>query len=100
LHPLYSADLAPSDFWPFEYVKGVLQRSSFDESGVLLSVLYDEQNGVDRESLNVVFQEWMIRSHNFIVGNGECAEWCLNWNVQFFFLNMRSWDITRWWTSV
>jgi hypothetical protein len=67
----------PSDFWLFEYLKRVLQGSSFDEpdeSDELLSAIPEILSGVDRETLNAVFQEWMIRLQKCIDGNGEYVE--------------------------
>jgi hypothetical protein len=39
----------------------VLQGSSFDEPDELLSAIEEMLRGVDRETLDAVFQEWMIR---------------------------------------
>jgi hypothetical protein len=49
---------------------------------------------VDHETLDVVFQEWIIQLQKYINPNGEYVEWFSNWNVQFLFLNGRSWDVT------
>jgi hypothetical protein len=49
--------------------------------------------------LDAVFQEWTIKLQKSIDGNDgndEYVEWCLNWNVQFFFLNGISWDTAIW----
>jgi len=64
-----------------------------------LSAIQKILRGVDRETLDAVFQEWMIRLQKCIDGNGEYVEWCLNWNVQFPFLNGRSWDATLRWNT-
>jgi hypothetical protein len=60
-HPLDSPDLTLSGFWLFRNLKGVLQEGSFDECDELLSAIQDIFIGVDRETLDGVFQEWMIR---------------------------------------
>jgi transposase len=73
-HYPYSPDLAPLDFWLFEYLKGMLHRSSFDELNELLSVIQKFLSEVDRETLDVVFQKWMIRLQKCIDGNGEYVE--------------------------
>jgi hypothetical protein len=52
---------SPSDFWRFGYLKGVLQGSSFDEPDELLSSIQAILRGVDRKTLDAIFQEWMIR---------------------------------------
>jgi hypothetical protein len=67
-HSSDSPDLTLSDFWIFEYLKGVLQGSSFDESDELLSPIHKILRGVDRETLDAVFQEWMIRLQKCIDG--------------------------------
>jgi hypothetical protein len=58
-----------------------------------LSAVQEILREVNRETLDAVFQEWMTRLQKDIDENGECIEWCLNWNVQFLFRNGRSWDV-------
>jgi hypothetical protein len=68
----------------------MLRGSSFDErdkSDELLSTIPEILSGVDTETLDAIFKKWMIRLQQCIDGNRECAEWCLNWNVQLIFLN-------------
>jgi histone-lysine N-methyltransferase SETMAR len=67
LHSPYSSDLVPSSFWLFRYLKGVLQGSSFDETDELWSAIQEILNGVSRETLDVVFQEGMIRLQNVLM---------------------------------
>jgi hypothetical protein len=74
LHPPYSPDLALSCFWLFGHLKGVLQRNSCDEPAQLLSANHEILRRVDRETLDAVFQEWMIRLKKCIDGNGESVE--------------------------
>jgi hypothetical protein len=67
----------PSDFWLFGHLKGVLQGSSFDEldeADELLSAVQESLRGVDRETLDAVIQERMIRLQRCIDGNGEHVE--------------------------
>jgi hypothetical protein len=55
----------------------MLQESSFDEPDELdglLSAIQEILKGVDRETLDAVFQEWMIRLQKCIDGNGEYVE--------------------------
>jgi hypothetical protein len=52
----------------------VLQWSSFDEPDKLLLAIQEILRGVDRETLDVVFQEWMIRLQKYIDGNDEYVE--------------------------
>jgi hypothetical protein len=49
----------------------VLQGSSFDEPDEFLSVIQEILREVDRETLDVIFQEWMIPFQNCIDGNSE-----------------------------
>jgi hypothetical protein len=60
------------------HLKGMLQGTSFDELDELLSAIQEILREVDRKTLDAVFQEWMIRLQNFINGNGELLESCLN----------------------
>jgi hypothetical protein len=53
----------PSDFWLFGHLKGVLQGSSFDEfdePDELLSAIEKILRGIDPETLDAGFQEWII----------------------------------------
>jgi hypothetical protein len=84
------------EFWIFAYLKGMFQRNSFDTSDRLLSTIQKISMRVDRESLDAIFQEWMIRQQKCIDRDGEYVRWCLNWNVQFIFLNSISWDARLW----
>jgi hypothetical protein len=52
----------------------MLEGSSFDEPDELLFVIQEILRGVDRETLDEVFQEWMIRLQKCIDGNGEYVE--------------------------
>jgi hypothetical protein len=55
----------------------VLQKNAFDEPDEideLLSAIQKILRGVDRETLDAVFQEWIIRLQNWIDGNGDYIE--------------------------
>jgi hypothetical protein len=67
-------ETCPLDFWLFGYLKGVLQESSFDELDELLSTIQEIFRGFDRETIEAVFQEWMIRLQKYLYGNGEYVE--------------------------
>jgi hypothetical protein len=56
-HSRYSLDLTLSDFCIFEFLTGVLQRSSFDEPDELLSTIQKILRGIDRQTFEAVFQE-------------------------------------------
>jgi histone-lysine N-methyltransferase SETMAR len=73
-HPPYSPDMASSDFRLSGFLKAGFQGSSFNESDELLSGIQQTVRGADRETLDAVFQEWMITLQNCIDGNGEYVE--------------------------
>jgi hypothetical protein len=52
----------------------MFQGSSLDESHELLFAIQGMLKGVDRETLDAVFQEWMIRLQKYIDGNGQYVE--------------------------
>jgi hypothetical protein len=52
----------------------VLQASSFDDRDEPLSAIEEILPGFDRETLDAIFQEWMIRLCKSIDGNGEYVE--------------------------
>jgi hypothetical protein len=45
-HPLYSPDLAPSDFWIFGHVKTSLVGQTFDEPNQLLEAITEFLNEI------------------------------------------------------
>jgi hypothetical protein len=73
-HSPSSRDLTPSDFWLSGDLKGVVQRNSFDERDELLSAIQEILQGVDCETFDAGFQEWMIRLQKCIDRNGEYVE--------------------------
>jgi hypothetical protein len=90
-HPPYSPDLAlhTSNF----QVSESSASSEFIRPTWWTLVRYPGKfERLNRETLDAVFQEWMIRLQNCIDENGEYVERCSNWNVQFLFLNGKSWD--------
>jgi histone-lysine N-methyltransferase SETMAR len=58
-HPPYSPDLAPSDFFLFEYVKRKLMRYRAESPSELLIRVRVILSEIRRETLNAVFLEWM-----------------------------------------
>jgi transposase len=73
-HPLYSPDLAPSDFYLFGYIKRNLSGTSFDEREELLSAIVDILDSVEKATLNRVFLEWMERFRRCLDINGDYVE--------------------------
>jgi hypothetical protein len=58
----------------FGHLKEVLQGSSFDEPDELLSTIQEILREVDREILDALRQEWMIRLQKSRDGNGQYIE--------------------------
>jgi hypothetical protein len=58
-HTAYSLDLAPSNFWLFEYLNDNLREMEFDEPQQLLSAILEILTELTVETLNQVFEEWM-----------------------------------------
>jgi hypothetical protein len=61
LHPPYSPDLAPSDFWLFGCSKTALAGAKFDEPEQLLNAITEFLNTISAEELRAVFDEWVER---------------------------------------
>jgi hypothetical protein len=59
--------LASSNLWLFGHLNGVFQGSSFDEPYELLSTIQEILRGVDRATLDVAFQESIIRLQNSLM---------------------------------
>jgi histone-lysine N-methyltransferase SETMAR len=61
LHPPYSQDLAPSDFWLFVRIKIALAGAKFDEPEQLLHAITGFLNTISIEERRAVFEEWIER---------------------------------------
>jgi hypothetical protein len=55
-HPLYSPDLAPSDFYLFPTVKERLERAHVADEDEFFESLQGILRGIDQEELNRMFQ--------------------------------------------
>jgi hypothetical protein len=75
LHPSYSPDLVPSDFYFFGYVKRCLTALSFEDADQLLAAVEGVLDGLDKVILQAVFLEWMDRLRKRIATNGEYPEY-------------------------
>jgi hypothetical protein len=73
-HHVYSADLAPSNFDLFGYVKHQLQGHKFTEGPQLVSALSENLNQIPTNTLADVFGEWMRRLQRCININEEYVE--------------------------
>jgi histone-lysine N-methyltransferase SETMAR len=70
-HPLYSPDLAPSDFFLFGYVKGQPMGYRAEIPYELLVRIQVILADISRETLNTVFLEWMERLQKCVQVDGE-----------------------------
>jgi enolase len=56
LHPPYSHDLPPRDFYLFPTIKEKLERIQVADDDLFLECLQEILRGIDQEELNGVFQ--------------------------------------------
>jgi hypothetical protein len=73
LHPPYSSDLAPSDFFLFGCIKRALQGSGFQTVEELLGAGGGILNAIPIETLISTFEEWIRRLQTYIDTDGEYA---------------------------
>jgi len=69
LHPAYSPDLAPSDFFLFGYLKGVFAGRRFTGPEDLLAQIMAEMVKIPRETFEKVYHEWIERA-TWVLANG------------------------------
>jgi hypothetical protein len=69
-HP-YSPDLAPSDFFLFDYFKGKLMEYRAETPSELLVRIRAMLAEIPRETLNTVFLKWMERLQKCVHVDGE-----------------------------
>jgi hypothetical protein len=74
-HPPYSSDLTPFDFFLFGYVNRKLMRYHAESPSELLIPIRVILSEIARETLNLVFLEWMERLRKCIHTNGEYIGW-------------------------
>ena len=74
IHPPYSPDLAPSDFWLFGFLKEKMKGENFDtfdELEIFINrVLYD----FGRDNIQGIFAHWVKRLRSVESGNGDYFE--------------------------
>jgi hypothetical protein len=68
-HPPHSLDLAPSDFYRFEYVKRCLAGLSFEDADQLLVAVEGVLEGIEKVTLQAVLLEWMNQLRKYIGTN-------------------------------
>jgi histone-lysine N-methyltransferase SETMAR len=72
-HPPYSPDLAPSDFYLFGHVNGLLRGESFETGEQLLSAVEGILRSLEKWTATKVFLEWMTRPERYVEINGDYA---------------------------
>jgi hypothetical protein len=61
VHPPYSPDLAPSDFFLFGHIKSCLQEIAFLSREDLPAAIYEIVGAILQPTLEDVFRHWMER---------------------------------------
>ena len=59
-HPLYSADLAPCDFFLFPQIKSVLKGTRFKSIDAVKAKVTELTNKLSEDDLQHCFQQWKI----------------------------------------
>jgi hypothetical protein len=70
-HPPCSPDLAPSDFFLFDYVKECLKGMMFPSYEELLDAIGEVVTGIESETLTARFEPWMERLEWVSKNNGD-----------------------------
>jgi hypothetical protein len=70
-HPPYSPDLAPSDFFLFDYVKERPKGMVFPSSEELLDAIREVMTGIESETLTALFEHWKERLGWLSKNNGD-----------------------------
>jgi histone-lysine N-methyltransferase SETMAR len=71
VHPLYSPDLAPSDFFLFGHINHCLQGIAFPSSEKLFGAIHEIVGAIRRPTLEDVFRHWMERPEWISQNNGD-----------------------------
>jgi hypothetical protein len=70
-YPKFSLDLAPFDFCLFGKLKNVMKGCAFGNANELSLGIMSEVNKINREKLEAVFDEWLLRLDRCINMNGK-----------------------------
>jgi hypothetical protein len=73
-YPLYSPDVAPSDFFLFGCVKKKLQEAEFQSVQELFEAVVRILRAIPISTLLGTFHEWIKRLQAYIDGDGEYVE--------------------------
>jgi hypothetical protein len=71
LHPAYSPDLTPSDFFLFSHIKHCLQGIAFPSREELLAAIHEIVGAIPRPTLEDVFWCWMEKLERISQNNGD-----------------------------
>ena len=74
VHPPYSPDLAPSDFFLFGYLKTMLEGHFFESEDDLFNKVVEILRSIPTDTLKRVYYEWMNRLQKCIDSGGEYVE--------------------------
>jgi hypothetical protein len=70
LYPLYSRDLAPSDFFLFGHVKHALDGTEFPSEEDLLAAIYSVLSNLTGDTLKAIFAKWVKRTNSVALNEG------------------------------
>ena len=70
IHPSYSPDVAPTDFFQLGYIKGRLQGMKFEEPDELFSTIIEIANSIPPDILHQAYREWLTRLDQVCAKNG------------------------------
>jgi hypothetical protein len=74
IHPRYSQDLAPSDFYLFSHMKHCLRGQSFETADGLSFAIDAVLRCLDNWTFDAAFLDWMPRLRQCIDANGDYFE--------------------------
>jgi hypothetical protein len=73
LHPPYSPEISPSDFYLFGKVKGAASGQGIPDEINLLDAVTEILNGISIDELQRVSRSWIERVENVIIAQGGYA---------------------------
>jgi hypothetical protein len=74
LHPPYSPDLAPCDFFLFPRMKNVLKGKRFADVEEVKKITTEALKGITLQEFQDCFEKWKTRLDRCIVSNGQYFE--------------------------
>jgi len=73
-HPAYSPDLAPSDFFLYPKIKGILKGRNFDDTDGIRSNTMAALKAIPQNQFQNFFEGWSRRWHRCMASQGEYFE--------------------------